>query len=125
MFEFKEDADGQPRFLEINPRIWGSYPLTRVSNSGHSIAWFAVAWNRGNPDAQYEPHISSGRKCRMQFAASDLLAAFGYLRRGKIKRALRAFLDLLDPVVRDGLWEFRDMKPAFKYYASLFSRNKE
>ena len=43
MFEFKEDRDGAPRLLECNPRVWGTFPLTRVSGSGIPLLWCALA----------------------------------------------------------------------------------
>ena len=50
MFEFKEDGAGSPRLLEVNPRVWGTFPLSRVSGSGIPLLWCTLAWNAGNPD---------------------------------------------------------------------------
>ena len=33
MLEFKEDGAGRPRLLEVNPRVWGTFPLTRIAGS--------------------------------------------------------------------------------------------
>ena len=33
MFEFKCGQDGAPRLLECNPRVWGTYPLTRAAGT--------------------------------------------------------------------------------------------
>lgn len=124
MLEFKEDGAGEPRLLEINPRIWGSYPLSRAAKTGMSYAWFAAAYRSGNPGSRV-PEIAyqpiSGKK--MIFCASDAAAALGYWKRGERKRAAGALGDLLNPGVRDGLWEWGDPKPAVRYFKALLKRN--
>lgn len=119
MFEFKADAAGQPRLLEINPRIWGSYPLTRAAGSGMSAVWFALAYNAGNPASPINDVVSDviiGKK--MRFFPSDLAAGISYIRKGQPARGLKAF----HPFLRDGLFEWRDMMPALCYYRSLLAR---
>lgn len=125
MFEFKEDGAGQARLLEVNPRIWGTFPLTRVSRSGIPLLWCTLAWNAGNPQAPVEAAVlSRPLPKKMIFAASDLLAAVGYARRGRPGQLLKAAGDLLNPAVRDGLFEWRDMRPALAYYRSLLKKEK-
>lgn len=125
MFEFKEDRDGAPRLLECNPRVWGTFPLTRVSGSGIPLLWCALAWNAGNPDNPAPlPVLTPPRGRRMIFAASDLMAAAGYARRGSPGRALGALGDLLNPWVRDGLFEWGDMLPALAYFRSLLAKER-
>ena len=123
MFEYKNDADGVPRLLEVNPRVWGSYPLTRVTKSGFSYAWFILSLNAGNPDALIpcppEPEFSARR---MVFFPSDLASAKGYFSGGKKKLAFGAIADMLRPRVRDGLFEWRDARPALRYWRSLLKR---
>ena len=124
MFEFKDDKDGRPRLLEVNPRVWGSYPLTRIVKSGFTYAWFVLSWNAGNPDtpvicpveAEYKPR-------RMVFFPSDIAAARGYLRAGKSRLACGAFFDLLRPGVKDGLFEWSDARPALRYWRSIIRRS--
>lgn len=125
MFEFKEGADGAPRLLEVNPRVWGTFPLTRSSGSGLPLLWHMLSWNRGNPDrARPLPPASPFRPCRMQFGASDLMSGIGYLKRGQPGRALGALADFFNPFVRDGLWEWSDPKPGLMYYRSLLKKEK-
>ena len=125
MFEFKEDRDGAPRLLECNPRVWGTFPLTRVSGSGIPLLWCALAWNAGNPDNPAPlTALTPPRGRRMIFAASDLMAAAGYARRGSPGRALGALGDLLNPWVRDGLFEWGDMLPALAYFRSLLAKER-
>ncbi len=123
MFEFKEDASGNPRLLECNPRIWGSFPLTHTAQSTLPYCWFAAAWNQGNP-TQAIPlptnQFLAGKK--MTFFPSDLMAGLGYLKKKEPRRALSALIDLLNPRVRDGVFQWSDPAPAFAYYAGFFRR---
>ena len=123
MFEFKEDGDGKPHLLEVNPRVWGTYPLTRRSGSRMSLLWAILAHNEGNPDKSLPlPPIPKPQPCRMHFTASDLCSAVGYAKRGQWGRALGTVGDLLRPAVKDGLWEWGDVKPGLLYYRSLLRR---
>lgn len=125
MFEFKENGRGEPRLLEINPRIWGTFPLTRVSGSKIGLAWAVLSWNAGNKGAEMPmPALPQPAPRKMQFVLSDLCSAVGYLRGGKPLRALGAVVDTLNPAVRDGLWEWKDLKPAKMYYQSVLQRKK-
>lgn len=126
MFEFKEGADGQARLLEVNPRVWGTFPLTRASRSGIPLLWHTLSLNRGNPEEEPRPlpPASPLRECKMQFGASDLMAGLGYLKRGRPGRALGALADLLNPAVKDGLWEWSDPGPGLMYYRSLLKKEK-
>lgn len=60
----------------------------------------------------------------MSFFPSDLISGLGYLKKGKPGKALGALADLLNPAVRDGLWEWGDPKPGFLYYRSLLRKEK-
>lgn len=125
MFEFKEDAQGNPRLLEVNPRVWGTFPLTRATHSGIPLLWCVLSWNRGNPGREIPlPQCPEPRDCRMQFAPSDLMAALGYLKKGKPGKVLGALGDLLNPAVKDGLWEWSDPRPGLMYYRSLLRKEK-
>ena len=125
MFEFKDDIDGMPRLLEVNPCIWGSYPLTRVAKTGFTYAWFVLSWNSGNTDKPlHRPAEKEYSPRRMLFFPSDLAAARGYLRIGKHKLACGALKDLLHPGVKDGLFEWGDARPALRYWRSLLKRDK-
>ena len=121
MFEFKGGADGFPRLLEVNPRVWGSYPLTRIAKTGFSYSWFVSSYNAGNPDRPIPcPPETEYNSRRMVFFPSDLAAAAGYLRKKKPGPALGAILDQLRPGVRDGLFEWGDARPALRYWRSLW-----
>ena len=116
MFEFKQDAKGNFRFLECNPRVWGTYPLTRVSGSSFALCWLHAAL--GDTMPAFKP----AQSVRMTFFPSDAAAAFGYLRRGEVRRFFGAIGDALDPRVKSGLFERRDPKPGRTYLKNLRKR---
>lgn len=125
MFEFKEDPAGNPRLLEINPRVWGTFPLTRVSRSGIPLLWCRASWNAGNPGREVPlPQRPEPKSRKMNFFPSDLISGLGYLKKGKPGKAFGALVDLLNPAVRDGLWEWGDPKPGLMYYRSLLRKEK-
>lgn len=125
MFEFKEDAQGEPRLLEVNPRVWGTFPLTRVSRSGIPLLWCAASWNAGNPGREVSlPQSPEPKSRKMNFFPSDLISGLGYLKKGKPGKAFGALVDLLNPTVRDGLWEWGDPRPGLMYYRSLLRKEK-
>lgn len=119
MFEFKEGADGKPRLLECNPRIWGSFPLTYAAGSTLAYAWFAAAGGLEIPENKFR----AGKK--MIFFPSDSASGLGYLKKGQLGRALGTVADFWNPRVSDGLFCWRDPAPAFAYYAGLFRRGGE
>jgi predicted ATP-grasp superfamily ATP-dependent carboligase len=116
MFEFKADHRGQPHLLEVNPRVWGSYPLTRAANSGFSLCWFQAAVGLSVRPRQAE----YGRT--MHFFPADLISGLSYLKHGQAGRGLGALRDFLCPWVKDGVWEWRDPKPGLRYYKSLLQK---
>ncbi|MDO4753970.1 MAG: ATP-grasp domain-containing protein, partial [Bacillota bacterium] len=121
MIEFKYDAEGRAHLLEVNPRIWGTFPLTRVGRSSMIEHWLQLALGVS------EPPIRTGeyRERKMVYAVSDLVAGIGYAKKGKLGKFFGAILDCLNPFVRDGLWEWRDIKPGIVYIKSLRNRRKK
>lgn len=118
MFEFKSDGEGTPRLLECNPRVWGSFPLTRVS--GSNFAWLWCCLSAG---AELPPVVRP-KKVKMAYYPSDLAAAFGYLRRKKFAKAFGAAADLFSPSVKNGLYEPKDPLPSAWYRRGLLHRSK-
>ena len=116
MFEFKLDANGTPHLLECNPRLWGTFPLTRASGSNFSRIWAMRA--AGQPAPEY----IRPKKVKMVYYPSDLLAGIGYLLHGKVGKFFGVLGDFLSIKTKHGLYERKDPAPYWRYVRSLFER---
>ena len=138
MVEFKADNAGNAYLLEVNPRVWGSYPLTRAARSSMTLDWFMAAvdpeaascgansvFQQNTAGAHGGAHKADTYKSvKMSFFPSDILAGAAYLRRGHPKKFFSAIGDFFNPAVKDGLWQWNDAIPAIKYYFSLFRKGE-
>jgi len=115
MFEFKQDSKGRYYLLECNPRVWGSYPLTRCAKCNISQKWFEAAYNSGNPHANYKAPSTDFTDVRMHYILSDLMAGIGYIKNGQSSLGFDAFADVFRPSTKGGLFEWGDIKPSLKY----------
>lgn len=123
MIEFKRAKDGSFKLLEINPRVWGTYPLTRVARTKFTYNWFMLARNLVNKQQlPYAAANCKGENTKMKYVFADLRAIAGYGKSKNFKKALVGLIDLINPWVRDGVIEFRDFKASMYYIQSLFSR---
>lgn len=92
MVEFKESAEGVPKLVEINPKLWGSLDLSIASGMDFPRALLDLAAGRGPPDLSFEPK-------RVHWPLSgDLTHAW---RRPRSAPAVLA--DLLSPRTRSNL----------------------
>lgn len=107
MVEFKGYLSEKPYLIEVNPRVWGTYPLSRLCGAGMAKAYVNGALGLAAP-------ISLTEECpytlglRMQFLANDLchFAArpdFGVIR------------DMLSPAVKGGVLDRSDWAGNFSY----------
>ncbi|MBR2831435.1 MAG: hypothetical protein IKE57_00735 [Oscillospiraceae bacterium] len=121
MAEFKGTPETGFRLLEINPRIWGSFPLTRAAKTGFSEDYVRAASGEWLPEYR-EPHYPLGVK--MGFRYSNLAAALSYGKKLKLGKAAAAAVDAL--TVRDGVLERSDpaVNKAYKRYVFL-ERNSQ
>ena len=114
MVEFKGG-----RLLEINPRVWGSFPMTYVS--GSSFAEDYVKLSSGEPFEHMLDNYKSG--CRMNFILSDFAACADLICH---KRFTEAFAGLGDIILRraaDGVYDKDDSAPFWSYLHSKFFKN--
>lgn len=112
MVEFKQDAAGEFRLMEINPRFWGSLPLAIAAGVDFPYLLYQVA--RGETPA---PVLRYAIGVRMRYFFQDLLAGRDYFRLARQKRGfLAAYLrDWLDLRVVDGVFSWRDPLPGLLY----------
>lgn len=117
MVEFKAGADGVYKLMEINPRVWGSYALTRAAGSLFTFNWARLSAGDRLPPADLEqPPYRTGVK--LQFLPSELRLAVSRKRPGIVA-------DILNPAIHDGVFELGDWKGGLGYLKSLFGRRGE
>ena len=109
MVEFKGSA-----ILEVNPRIWGSFPLTVFSGSPMCEKYAAAA--AGIPTSYVPADYEIGKK--MRFCVNDLAASADLLRHGRVRAGMAGFLDFFR--VREALKDPEDRKAYRKYLTSYF-----
>lgn len=114
MVEFKGG-----KLLEINPRVWGSFPLTYKCGAPLARDYVRASLGEELPLIQ-GPGYKTG--VRMQFVLNDGLACLGYLRQGQPGRGLRGLVDLLNPRVKDGVFSCDDPKPFFRYLKNALGK---
>jgi predicted ATP-grasp superfamily ATP-dependent carboligase len=66
--------------LEVNPRVWGSFPLTDICESRYVENYVRAA--RGETVAYSPGNFKSG--VRMRFQLNDLYASLAYLKAGRL-----------------------------------------
>ena len=114
MVEFKGD-----RILEVNPRIWGSFPLTVFSGSPlcENYARAAAGETLAYAPADYRVGV------KMRFFVNDLAASADLLRHRKIKAGLTGLLDFFR--VREGLKDRGDRKAYRRYLKSYLHKSQK
>lgn len=119
MAEFKRDRrSGEYKLLEINPRFWGSLPLSIHCGVDFPVYHVQLALGRSpTPPTEYP----IGRK--MRYLVTDFLAVTQQWRHGDKGRVAWDYLkELLDPRIKDGLFEFTDPKPGMTYVSERMRR---
>lgn len=121
MVEFKGSLDGGVYLMEINPRFWGSLPLSVISGCDIPFAIYRAA--SGELYGERTGNAANARKCgyklgtRMRFLFQDLLSLPGYMRikKNKLKFLLQFTGQLLNPKIKDGVLELKDLRPSLAY----------
>jgi len=122
MVEFK-GAPTDYVLLEINPRVWGSYPLSYLSGVGFAEAFVRAARGEELPDAlqAHTPQYKVG--VRMQFFLSGARWALAKAKQdGSPLPMLNYAGDIVNPAVHHGLWQWCDPLPALQYLRNVRDR---
>lgn len=118
MVEFRGDAQNGYKLLEINPRVWGSFPLTTAAESN-----FAEVWARAAAGERFaSPNTDYIRGKRMFFILNDAAACLSLLRHGRFAAFLGGMRDLLSPRVREALYARDDSKPFWRYVKNTLGK---
>ena len=111
MVEFKG-----PYILEVNPRIWGSFPLTEKACSPMAALYARAS---AGERVEYTPRdYRSG--VRMRFLLNDTLASLNLLRHGRLASAASGALDFFR--AREALWAEDDPAPFWTYLRGTLRR---
>lgn len=112
MVEFKGG-----RVLEVNPRVWGSFPMTACCGSPFTALYAKAA--QGEPvdylPGDYRPGV------KMRYLFNDGMAVLDCLRHGQVGKALNGAADFFR--VREALYR-RDDKKAYRTYLRNSLRNR-
>ena len=84
MVEFKGDY-----ILEVNPRVWGSFPLTDCAGSPFAAKYAAAALGEAQSYAPRDYEVG----VRMRFLLNDAAATLSLLRHGRVREALGGVRD--------------------------------
>ena len=100
--------------LEVNPRVWGSFPLTACANSPFALRYAEAASGtlRNNPLCDYETGV------RMRFLLNDALATLQLLGRGRLREGFAGIGDLFR--AREALADRDDPGPLRAYVRAAF-----
>lgn len=104
MVEFKGEY-----ILEVNPRLWGSYPMTECSKSGFSADYVKAALGER---VEYLPEKFK-TKVKMRFALNDTLSILSHLKKGHFKEVIKGTGDIF--TAKEALKAKDDKKPYRKY----------
>lgn len=107
MVEFKGD-----RILEVNPRVWGSFPLTTVVGSPMAARYAEAAAGDAKPAELPDYRIG----VRMRFLLNDTLAVLKLFLARRWREAFRGVADVFR--AREALWDRDDPKPFWRYLKS-------
>ncbi len=110
MVEFKGDC-----ILEVNPRIWGSFPLAVFAGSSICRSYALAA--AGEPVSCETADYEIGKK--MRFCFNDLAASADLLRHGKLRAGFSGLLDFFR--IPEGLKDREDMA-AYKAYLRSYRK---
>lgn len=104
MVEFKGEY-----ILEVNPRLWGSYPMTECSSSHFTEDYVRAAFGE---TVGYQPDKFK-TNVKMRFTLNDTLSILSHLKKGHIKEVIKGIGDIF--TAKEALRSRDDMKPYRKY----------
>lgn len=104
MVEFKGDC-----VLEVNPRIWGSFPMTDCAGSPFAVKYVRAA---AGEKVEYQP-CDYRTGVRMRFLLNDAAATLQYLRHGRLREFAGGVRDFF--AAKEALSSREDPAPMRRY----------
>jgi len=127
MVEFKGDLEGDLRLMEINPRFWGSMPLSLLSDCDLPMAYYNSVLEKTTLHLGIESFNERYKlNTKMQYILQDLSAFSGYFKmsKNKIVFTIKFLGDLFNPKIKDGIFRWSDCKPGLKYMTNAIFKRK-
>ncbi len=109
MFQFILGDSGELVLMEINPRVWGYYPIVREAESSFSYDWFAASLGLPTEGTPSKPDVYQ------YFLPSDAYRAFLVMKSGKIGQALLHIGTWLRPRNHEAIFELSDLRASLGY----------
>ena len=106
MVEYKY-SNGEFYLLEINPRIWGSFPSTEKSNSD-----FIKSYLRACNSIESRFTCEYTRNNKIKFLRGLIMSCLSYLKKGDFKNFFKAFSIVVSPSIPDATFSFKDFLPS-------------
>ena len=119
MFQIILTDDGTPYLMEINPRVWGYYPIVREAKSSFTYDWFAVSMGLQPLRENAKPGVYQ------YFLPSDAYRALQILKRGKVLEAVRHIGTWLRPRNHEAIFEWSDLSASLGYLSYYLKRGTE
>ncbi len=108
MVEYKE-KDGEYYFLEVNPRIWGSFGATYKAKSDFIKAYVEASKKR---EYTFSPKYKRGKK--VKFLPNILASVISYVKIKSYKKAFITGLDAINPFVQNAIFSIKDPLPSLR-----------
>ena len=115
MVEYKKRC-GKYFFLEVNPRIWGSFGATYCADSNFIEEYIKSA---KGISGEFNPVYKN--KKRVKFLPNIFASSFSYLSAGNFKACFRALWDGIDPFASNPIFKISDPFPAI---ADIFRKRR-
>ena len=111
--------DGRIYLMEINPRVWGYYPIVREADSSFSYDWYAVSIGKQTIGKDSRPGVDQ------YYLPSDAYRALMVLKSGKPGSAIGHAGAWLNPRNHEALFEWKDLKASLGYISYYLKKGAE
>ena len=107
MAEYKLADDGY-YLLEVNPRIWGSFPSTLPCHSNFITSYIRACNGAGGLDVQYDVNR------KIKFSRGLIMVILSYAKKLNLIMAVKMLIALINPSIKGALSSFSDIKPTIR-----------
>ncbi len=112
MVEFRKEANGDLKFLEINPRYWGSLPLARLAGMNIPFIHYQIIHGENKfAETKYRENV------RLKFRGMDFISGLQEIRKNGYNPcdAIKLLCGMMNPGIPDGIFSLKDPIPGIAY----------